>query len=479
MTAEEDERLLPDLPDELASEPLVLTAHPLQRCGAFAVAALAEVEHPRQVDQHRLAAVWRQLADALVKMADKADAKKPGAFWLSLSYMLWPNSKMNTSNRKRQSVEERRRATLGWRTVPPVEAWPGVPCVLCSRAACGFFGKVDVPLAPSSEYRNTTVPGHDGLALCVGCLASFYALPHGCLVHGGRLSVVHSWDEDFLSTDIHRQVRDTAMVAQGEAPTLPSGGFEREQLVVDGIRRFRRPLSSDVSLVVFTNSNKEQEVTEYHLGQSLAHWIRAVALHSDLDAALGELQRACSTPKASGAARIARLLVTEPDQLPRLVAGTLRDQAEQKRPACVPWTAPGQHALLSSYLKEVMGMSENHVQEIEQLGARAAQLIIEQEQPLKKFTVAYRRVGEFRRWINAQTVAWLSSKSGKGREPFITPRQLKLLFEYGDQAWLYRNLLFTAVLAELHQRNYVPDSEDANQARETVENTPVEEEYEQ
>jgi hypothetical protein len=469
------------LPAELASEPVWLTAHPLQRCGAFTIAALAGVQHPQEVGEALFWRVWQDMTDTLVKMAELHDAKQPGGFWLSVSYMLWPNSKMNTTNRKKLSPQERATATEAWRSPPDSRDWPGVPCVLCARRACGFFGKVDVALAASAEYRNTTVPGHDGLALCVGCLASFYALPHGCLVHRGRLSVVHSWDDDFLAASTRRQIDFTRKQAWGKPPALPPGGFEREQLVLEGIRQYRRraAVASDVSLLVFTNSNKEQEFTEYRLSQPLTRWVRSAALKSHRAAAYAELERACTTRKVSGAARLARLLLAEPGQLPRTIASAVHEAVDAAKPPRVPAAADGLFELLLSYLTEVMRMPDQHVREIEQLGARAAELIAAQSQPLKKFTVAYRRTGDLRRWINTQSVEWLTADFTKQREPFIEPRQIKLLFEYGDQAWLYRNLFFTAVIAELHRRGYAPDPDDAADARDTVENTPIEDGDEQ
>lgn len=467
---------LPILPAEIASEPVRLTAHPLQRCGAFTIAALSDAGHPRDVDEALLRRVWQETRDQLVAMAELDDAKQPGGFWLSVSYMLWPNSKMNTTNRKKLSPPDRAKATAAWRSVPEMVDWPEAPCVLCARRACGFFGKVDVPLAASAEYRNTTVPGHDGLALCVGCLASFYALPHGCLVHRGRLSVVHSWDDDFLAASTRRQVVYTRKQAWGTPPAMPAGGFEREQLVLDGIRQYRSrsSVASDVSLLVFTNSNKDQEFTEYQLSHSMARWVRSVALKPRWSAAYSELERACTTRKVSGAARLARLLVVEPHRFPHTMASAVHEAVEAAKSLRVPADAVGLFELLSSYLTEVMRMPDHHLREIEQLGARAAELIAAQSQSLKKFTVAYRRPGDLRRWINAQSVAWLTADFAKQREPFIEPRQLKLLFEYDDQAWLYRNLFFTAVIAELHRRGYAPDAEDAADARDNVEKTPTE-----
>ncbi|MFE9319947.1 hypothetical protein ACIHDR_09715 [Nocardia sp. NPDC052278] len=116
----------------------------------------------------------------VVATAELVDTKAPRSFWLSASYLLWPNSKMNPTNRKSLSIPQWRDQINQWRERPT--AVLDAPCVLCGQPACGFYGKVEVPLAASIEHRNTTVPGHDGMTLCVGCLTSFYALPYGCSI---------------------------------------------------------------------------------------------------------------------------------------------------------------------------------------------------------------------------------------------------------------------------------------------------------
>ena len=102
-----------------------------------------------------------------------ADAKAPGGFWLAASYLFWPNSALNLTSRGKLPVAERVARLQSWRTLPGPEQTIGVPCALCGRPACGFFGKADVPLGASTAHRNTTARGHQGLALCRGCVGEF------------------------------------------------------------------------------------------------------------------------------------------------------------------------------------------------------------------------------------------------------------------------------------------------------------------
>ncbi len=197
---------------------VALTAHPLQRAGAFALAVLAGKRDPALISEVDLLRAVGLMRKDLRATADLADAKAPGGFWLGASHLFWPNSALSHPSRGKMPAAERVDRLESWRTLPGPEQTIGVPCGLCGRPACGFYGKVDVPLGVSTAHRNTTARGHEGLALCRGCLASFHALPYGCAIAGGRAAVLHSWDERFMAATVAVQVyrmRQNAAVAAG------------------------------------------------------------------------------------------------------------------------------------------------------------------------------------------------------------------------------------------------------------------------
>ena len=74
---------------------LVLTAHPLQRVGAFAIAALANVDHPDQVTGETFERVMDKVTHDAIEAALVRDTKRPDGFWLKCSMSFFPNSKMN------------------------------------------------------------------------------------------------------------------------------------------------------------------------------------------------------------------------------------------------------------------------------------------------------------------------------------------------------------------------------------------------
>ncbi|MGH3910795.1 MAG: hypothetical protein ACRDRM_08170, partial [Pseudonocardiaceae bacterium] len=108
-----------------AQRTLVLTAHPLQRVGAFALAELVDIEHPDQLGPEKFDEATGVMTRHLLGTADVDGAKDPGGFWLGVSYLFWPNSPMNPTNRKKQSPQERRDRITQWRELPDQDQWPG------------------------------------------------------------------------------------------------------------------------------------------------------------------------------------------------------------------------------------------------------------------------------------------------------------------------------------------------------------------
>src|SRR5713226_7007029 len=92
-----------------AGSPMVLTAHPLQRVGAFALAALAEAASPESMTAGEFEKATAIMADHVIATADVEDSKAPGGFWLGVSYLMWPNSAMNPTARKKLAKAELRK----------------------------------------------------------------------------------------------------------------------------------------------------------------------------------------------------------------------------------------------------------------------------------------------------------------------------------------------------------------------------------
>lgn len=429
-----------------SGQPVVLTAHPLQRVGAFALAELGGAAEPVGMTEAAFAAATAEMARDIEATADIEDAKEPGGFWLGASYMLWPNSPVNPTARKKQPVAERRERARAWRTYPAGSLQ--VPCALCRRPACGFYGKVDVPLGASVAYRNTTAPGHEGLALCRGCLAAFHALPYGCAIGGGRAAALHSWDDGFLGFSVQLQVQRTRQRALvGAVPGGASIPYAREVAALRGLRDYEHRVREGVDLYVFSNSNREQSLDVQSLRQPLAEWLRKAIRDSGQRAGLRYLVRAHWTRTVPGSSLLARNAFRDPGRIvsrSRAYLGGLAAEAGAPPPETVVLAQ-----LCMSLSTEVLGVEERDMRQIGELGGRIAALLAEQPErgTVKEYERVHRDPRLLQGWLKRKGVFCLLQRGEAA--PLVTPEQWRLLFDPDSQGRFYQDLLLITVLQAL------------------------------
>lgn len=425
-----------------------LTPHPLQRAGAFALARLAGVKHPDQIGELELGRAVEVMHDELSKTLEARDSNDTNGFWLGASYLFWPNSRVpNTTNRKKLSVPERRDLLRQWRTLPPPDEAIGVPCALCGQLACGFYGKVDVALGASVNYRNTTPRGHEGLALCRGCVASFHALPYGCAISGGRAALVHSWDDRFLERTIRRQVhrmRQDATVGAGRfADARP---YARQVAALRLIRAYEDEIHGGLDLMVFSNSNKEQTLDVHSMDQPMANWVRVIRYQPDMTDGWRYLKRAHHTPKVPGLSGLARNLFDRPRLVTGRVTGYLYELAADLR--VPPREAPALAMICLNYATEVLGMEKSDAEEIRALARNVAGEASQDSSEFKQFIFATRKPGDLKKWLLNKAIG--QARFSQKPEVFISERQWRLLFDAGEDEFLNRDLLLICALEEVH-----------------------------
>ncbi|MBR8744689.1 hypothetical protein [Nocardiopsis sp. MG754419] len=428
-----------------------LTAHPFQRIGAFALSSLVhrtrkslkQLTHPVELTEEDLRAANANMTQDLALTIEVTDSKGPHGFWLGASYLFWPNCPINTTNRKSllgQGLEDNLTA---WRHLPDTDTVVDARCVLCDQSACGFYGKVDVPLMESSSYRNTTIPTHEGMALCRGCLLSFYALPYGCSIWGGRATALHTWDDDLLWALTKFQVDQTRPHALTGAPAGTRPSYARQLLALGRVLGYEERVTDGVELMVFTNSNKEQDLAVHAMDQPATEWI------SDLPKpSLHWLGRAHRWEKVPGRSMLARNLFDLPERVIPTVSHFLRERALGTGGICAQ--TPLLSATCSDYATKVLQVSSTDMDQIDQLAARiAAVLNTDDDKELKKFLQARKKLTTLRAWLQRQSV----DRTLRTQEaaPFITQRQWRLLFDAEDRVFLHRDLLFIGVLNHLHE----------------------------
>jgi hypothetical protein len=439
----------------IASE-LVLTPHPLQRIGAYALAALAGCPDPGKVTGEAFDQAVGGMTDDAVRAALGKDTKVPSGFWLKSSLSLFPNSPMNhPSNGKKHS----NLITAGverWRRPPDRDAWPSAPCALCGRPAVRFYGKVDVPLAESDVYRNSTPRGHEGMALCWPCVCSFHALPYGCHLTGGPAIALHSWDERFLSRTVRDQVRYNRryiLVGRGEPVQPPSG----EALALQVLREYSDSLDAGIELMIFSNNNRGQTLDIHSMGQPLAEWLRRTMRSQDQKQGFSALLQAHRTKDRAGAVALARNVFRSPGRVIGTAGRYLAGHAGEGvlRPETGRLTA-----LCFDYVTEVLGMDESSLKEVRALADRVATLLNEESSAgkLKEFYSTFQQSARLRSWLRRRALDWTLDPRTEPDMPLVTTRGYELLFDPGidTQAWFHRELFLIAVLEGLHERRWRP-----------------------
>ncbi|WP_157180450.1 hypothetical protein [Protofrankia coriariae] len=444
-----------------AQRRVVLTAHPLQRVGAFALTALAGCREPGEITADAFDTAVRTMADDAVRAAHAESTKAADGFWLKASGSFFPNSKMNHPSRSKRGRDELTEQVRAWRTMPEARTWPGVPCALCGRAAVSFFGKVDVPLMESENQRNTTAPGQAGLPLCWPCVSCFHALPYGCRLTGGANTAVHSWDDSFLAQATRERVRrNNEHIALGVP--VPSNQPSADQIALRGLREHGRPLGAGVDLFVFNNDNRGASLAVHAMDQPLAEWLRRTMRASNR-AGYTALVAAHRTKELSGETRLAHHAFRQPSRILRTAAAYLADRPPPADP--VRDLDRDLAALCFSFAKEVLYVEQRDVDEIRALARNVATVVAARktQSELKKFQVAYRdqNPARLRKWIDDHAVRWMLRSADLPTDatgPFITVPQTRLLFDPDHQTRLHRQLLLVAVLEHLHEMGWHPEA---------------------
>jgi hypothetical protein len=436
--------------DVTVARPVVLSPHPLQRVGAFVLATLAGVQRPEEISDGDLTQALQDMESDLLRTASLQDSKAPGGFWLKSSHLLWPNSPLSHPSRSKKSVTERVEWLKDWWSPPGPGRVIGVPCAMCGRDACGYFGKVDVPLAAGVNYRNTTARGHEGMALCRGCLASFHALPFGCAISRGRAAALHSWDDKFLKMTVARQVgrmRREADVAAGRfGASRPNA---RQVAALYEVRAYDKRFVEGVELIVFKNGNQEQQLDSYEMDQPLAEWLRLIRYDQRFADGWRYLIRAHHGPKVPGLSSLARNLFGQPQRIVATACAYLTRLADEAaRPA---GETPALAVIIFDYATRVLNVNNADAEQIRLLAANVAAVAGQDKSGFQKFAVAARKVGTLQQWLRRQAVGQVlyDQKSGA----FITERQWLLLFDSGTDGFLNRDLLLISTLEQIHSRN--------------------------
>ena len=268
---------------EAGYSPVELTAHPLQRVGAFALAALAGVRGPGQIDEARAAGSGRPHHDHLRATTDLEDSKGPGGFWLGTSYLFWPNSALNPTSRGKLSVKERNERLRDWRTLP---ARTRESAFLARLSAAGLPRSSTAEWSEVYRWRpvqHTAIP-RPAVMRALRCAGGAWRVFMRCRTGvrestGGRAAVLHSWDGHFLPP----RSRSRPLGCGGTLMWLLARSVSSARMRARSRRCGRSAAMTGssqpgVELFVFSNTTRSRPLDQHHqMAQPLAEWLRHVS----------------------------------------------------------------------------------------------------------------------------------------------------------------------------------------------------------
>lgn len=434
---------------------LRLTAHPLQRVGAYALAALGKASSPERLTPEGFDHAVQILTDDAVRAALVRDTKSEHGFWLKASMSFFPNSKMSHLSNAKKDDEDIRAAVRQWRRCPERATWPDAACVLCGHAAVGFYGKLDVPLAESDIYRNSTPRGHMGMALCWPCLCSFYALPYGCRLTGGPSIALHSWDERFMTRVVSRRVEhNRQLIALGRPDSVQI--VSNEVLALRALRNHEDRLTAGVELLVFSNNNRGQTLEIQSMEQPLAEWLRRTARQPSRRRGFPALLRAHAAAGKPGIGGLARNAFRSPESIAATCAAYLAGHLDQG--ALRPDSADLAE-LCFSLVTEVLRMNQNEIDAIRAAGSQVAAWLAAENSAgkLREFNATLKEPKRMRHWLMRRSLDALLIPVAGVNGPLITEEQFRLLFDPEvEQAWFHRQLLVVSAVQRLHELGFKP-----------------------
>lgn len=431
---------------------LVLTGHPLQRCGARAVAELAKVSDAEDVTAEALDAVADTLTRATVRAAAAANDTVAYDWWKVL-FALYPNSKATHSKRSRDPVELT--TVISPFFAADREGADTSPCVFCGQPAATVWGKDKLPMFDSLRAINTLPPGVPGWAVCRCCRIAMWALPYGAWVTVGSAAVL-TCPQDEIEVRFVRKNVERARRIQMLGFTGLSANASPETVTLGALRAHGGRAAVGSTLWAFQNHNQPQEawlrVTSTRGG--IPAFLRALYADPDCRAGWGVLQAVLTQRdnnggiKTSGVAAAAKTLF-DPADRPGAPAGD-RLQSQLLRLAKDVDKRTGRtlttwRALCRLYLEVIHQMDAGQVKPAREL---ITAWIMQEPNPRGRFNEyagAAGRAFELQKLMMRATARLMLD----GRQPADITAVAPALFASDGNGWRLRGLLFFDVMAEL------------------------------
>jgi CRISPR-associated protein Cst1 len=429
---------------------LVLTGHPLQRCGARAVAELAQVSDAEDVTAGALDVVADTLTRAVVRAAAAANDAVEYDWWKVL-FALYPNSPATHSKRNRDPGELGK--AIGRLFAADQEGTDASPCAFCGQSAATMWGKDRLPMFDSLKAVNTLPPGLPGWPVCRACRIAMWALPYGAWVTAGSATVL-SCPQDEVERKFVRKNVERARRIQLSGFTGLSADASPETVTLGALRAHGKRAVVGTTLWVFKNDNQEAWLRVTSTRGGIPAFLRALFADPACRAGWGALQGALTERdkdggiKASGVTAAARTLFDPADRpgspagdrLQRELLRLSRDIDKRTGRTLTTW-----RALCRLYLEVIHQMDVGQVKPAREL---ITAWITQEPNPRGRFN---EYVGVAGRAFELQKLMMRAAARLMldGRPPADLTAVAPALFATDGNGWRLRGLLFFDVMAEL------------------------------
>jgi CRISPR-associated protein Cst1 len=430
--------------------PLVLTGHPLQRCGARAAAELARVGRAEDVTTDGLDAVAETLTRAIVHAAAAANDAIAYDWWKVL-FALYPNSPATHSKRSRDPGELK--MVIGQLFAPDREGVNISPCGFCGQPAATVWGKDKLPMFDSLKAVNTLPPGLPGWPVCRGCRIAMWALPYGAWVTAGSATVLSCPQDEVERRFVRRNV-ERARRIQMLGFTSLSADASPETVTLGALRAHGRRAAVGTTLWMFKNDNQEAWLRVTSTRGGIPAFLRAMFADPECRAGWGALQDVLTERdkdggiKTSGVAAAARTLFDPADRpgapagdrLQRELLRLSKDIDKRTGRTLTSW-----RALCRLYLEVIHQMDVGQVKPAREL---ITAWIMQEPNPRGRFN---EYVGAAGRAFELQKLMMRAAARLMldGHQPADLTSVAAALFASDGNGWRLRGLLFFDVMAEL------------------------------
>ncbi|ASW55510.1 hypothetical protein [Plantactinospora sp. KBS50] len=424
----------------VAPPALALTAHPLQRCGAWAVAVLAGRDEPGELTPDDLDTVAGRLVDDVVTASTKP--KKPEPDWWKVLFALYPNAKPTHAKRSRDPDTLRPAVVALFAADQPGPT--ALPCAFCSAPATVLWAKSHLPMFDTPHAVNNLPPGTAGWPVCRGCRIALWALPYGAWLTAGSATVLMCANPAVERRFVDRNVTRARRIQQVGFTGVPVDAGA-EAVALAALRAHAADAPADAVLWSFKNDNKSPWLKVSATRQAIARLL--VRIESDRATRRGwrRLRRALAGRNRDrrGHAAIARTLFAgEPGPVDRLLRAL---QHEFTDPPNDPATTDGWRRLARAYQEEMYGMDVERLAPARRL---VAAWIMAERNPRGRFNEYAKVAGKGYDLHRLLMEAGARLLRDGGQPPDISGVAPALL-SGGPDSWRWRAQLFFEVVADL------------------------------